>query len=913
MRKGKRKKLLSFALALSMVVTGTNVPMKQASAEEMQDGTVAEEGYTTPAPDEWYRTPAPDDEYATSVPDEWWNTTSAPDEGYTTPAPDEWWYTTSAPDGNDQLVDEEDGYTAFLMFTDDDYKWGNWDAQAEGGVGKDAVITGDGTYTVSINKEDFTNGEADKPANGVNVLTIELMGMAEADNLDVSHMQIKDVTVSCDGKVFPTDDSKIYFGDMENKGNLRLEICNAYGWGFGNDGFEGFKTIDVFDPDGNFGFSKELSVTFTLEGIQTGKTSYSTFYEYDSEEDVNKPLIWTLDQWNKEAGPVEEPVYTASPVRTVSPDAKDLPLDWEDGYQAYVECGYNNWDEGISTTYSGENLDVLKNPRITGDGTYEVYLDRSLFDQEEEKSYVESTEKPVTPVPDAGFESGFNSLRVTFNGMAEAQNFDISNMAIKDVSVVCDGENLIDDNSQLVLWNAGGNLCLEVNFAFDKENFHSFLDYIHITFTLKGIKRGTTPTDLFYWQTVKDWNVSVGDPDEDYPQQSWWPSYPTTGSEIYPSWGPSYPATGSEIWPSYPATGSEIYPTWGPSRPATGSEIYPTWEPSYPASGSGVIPTQQPTPMPSQAPLPTAQTSATPCPTESPEPSAIPTEKPTPVYPTVKPTKDPHAVATDRPVRTPGTTGNDIWATAVPTKAPVPMVTPSEAPTGLPEVTQDPSVQPGDEPVATPGDQTSSDQQPNGQPDTTLPDNPAGPNRDALLAVNDPTEVTIAPIPAATIQPGEEYDVDDEDEEDDVEKGSEIEDKSGSTYTVTQTGKKAEVEYSAPKENAKGTVKIPDKVTINGVSYKVTSVAANAFKNNDKVKKVVLNNNITSIGNNAFSGCKNLKAITITSKNLTSKSISKNAFKGISGKVVIKVPKGMKKKYKKLFRSKGLSKKVRIV
>ena len=55
------------------------------------------------------------------------------------------------------------------------------------------------------------------------------------------------------------------------------------------------------------------------------------------------------------------------------------------------------------------------------------------------------------------------------------------------------------------------------------------------------------------------------------------------------------------------------------------------------------------------------------------------------------------------------------------------------------------------------------------------------------------------------------------------------------------------------------------------------------------------------------------QTITITSTKLTSKSISKNAFKGISGKVVIKVPKGMKKKYKKLFRAKGLSKKVRIV
>ena len=290
--KREKKKLLSFALALSMVVTGTNVPMKQASAEEMQDGTVAEEGYASSAPDEWYRTPAPYDEYTTSVPDEWWNKTSAPDKGYATPEPDEWWNTTSAPDKNDQLVDEEDGYTAFLMFADENFTWGNWNTQAEGGMGKDAVITGDGTYTVSLDKKSYleylnqTKGEDGEskaledinPAEGVKFLVVDFNKMAEADNLDVRHMQIKDVTVSCDGKVFPTDDSKIYFGDIENKGNLRLEICNTFGW----DG--AFKTKDVFDPDGNFGFSEELSVTFTLEGIQTGKTPESTFYEYDKDE-----------------------------------------------------------------------------------------------------------------------------------------------------------------------------------------------------------------------------------------------------------------------------------------------------------------------------------------------------------------------------------------------------------------------------------------------------------------------------------------------------------------------------------------------------------------------------------------------------------------------------------------------------
>ncbi|MEI3571264.1 MAG: leucine-rich repeat protein [Roseburia faecis] len=93
--------------------------------------------------------------------------------------------------------------------------------------------------------------------------------------------------------------------------------------------------------------------------------------------------------------------------------------------------------------------------------------------------------------------------------------------------------------------------------------------------------------------------------------------------------------------------------------------------------------------------------------------------------------------------------------------------------------------------------------------------------------------------------------------------------------------------------------------TIDGVTYKVTSIADNAFKNNKKITKVVIGNNIVSIGKTVFSGCKNLKTITIKAKNLTSKSIKKGAFGGISKETVIKVPKSKYKAYKKLFRAKG--------
>lgn len=143
--------------------------------------------------------------------------------------------------------------------------------------------------------------------------------------------------------------------------------------------------------------------------------------------------------------------------------------------------------------------------------------------------------------------------------------------------------------------------------------------------------------------------------------------------------------------------------------------------------------------------------------------------------------------------------------------------------------------------------------------------------------------------------------------------GTKIQDDEDSTYMVTnEKGKTPTVQYVAPKKAAKGIVIIPATVTIDNVTYKVTSIAHDAFKNNKKITEVVIGSNIVSIGKNAFIGCKRLKTITIKSNKLTSKSIKKGAFNGISKKTVIKVPKKKYKAYKKLFRTKGLSKKVKL-
>ncbi|MDE6433703.1 MAG: leucine-rich repeat domain-containing protein [Lachnospiraceae bacterium] len=133
---------------------------------------------------------------------------------------------------------------------------------------------------------------------------------------------------------------------------------------------------------------------------------------------------------------------------------------------------------------------------------------------------------------------------------------------------------------------------------------------------------------------------------------------------------------------------------------------------------------------------------------------------------------------------------------------------------------------------------------------------------------------------------------------------------SGNTYKVTSTGNKT-VEFKNA-DDSQNSVSIPKTVKIKGKTYKVTAIAANAFKDNKKIKAVTIPANITKIGKNAFYGCKSLKKITVKTTKLTSSKVGKNAFKGIHKKAVIKVPGKKLGTYKKLLKAKGIGKSVKV-
>lgn len=179
---------------------------------------------------------------------------------------------------------------------------------------------------------------------------------------------------------------------------------------------------------------------------------------------------------------------------------------------------------------------------------------------------------------------------------------------------------------------------------------------------------------------------------------------------------------------------------------------------------------------------------------------------------------------------------------------------------------------------------------------------------------------------------------------------------SNGIYKIVSSGNSKKATYIGPANVKKTKYSIPASIKVNGVTYKVTSVADNAFKNNKYIINVTIGKNVTAIGASAFSGCKKLKTvnlganvttigkkafykctaltkltipskvnkigtsafygckklktITIKTKKLTSKNVSSNAFKGIYSKAVVKVPSGKKASYKKLFRAKGVGKNV---
>ena len=129
-------------------------------------------------------------------------------------------------------------------------------------------------------------------------------------------------------------------------------------------------------------------------------------------------------------------------------------------------------------------------------------------------------------------------------------------------------------------------------------------------------------------------------------------------------------------------------------------------------------------------------------------------------------------------------------------------------------------------------------------------------------------------------------------------------------YTVIEggdvNGKVGILEYMGPIEK-KTSHTIYSTVKIKNITYKVTSIAANAFKGNKVVKKVKIGKSISKIGAKAFYKATNLEKVIFKTTKLKAASIGKSAFSKAGSKdtLVFVAPAKRLKRYKKLFGAYG--------
>ena len=354
-------------------------------------------------------------------------------------------------------------------------------------------------------------------------------------------------------------------------------------------------------------------------------------------------------------------------------------------------------------------------------------------------------------------------------------------------------------------------------------------------------------------------------------------------------------------------------PTPAPSEEPTAE---PTKEPNTteaPLPTPGVsetpVPTEEPTPAPSEKPTaePTREPEITPEPTTAPAPSEEPTTTPMPSEePTMAPV--PTEAPTAEPTREPEITPNPVD----PTVAPAPTEAPTMEPTREPAKTAAP-IEPTKEPVPT--DAPVPTEVPTQKPEvpeiTPEPTVPAVPTVVPPVRTPVPTQTvqatqtpaTPAPTPVSTPKTNRKKP---------AKVGKIITSSAGYRFKVTSSKvKNPEVALYRPGSGRKE-VKIGTKVTINGISYSVTSVCERAFRSNRRVTKVSLGSRVDKIGKEAFANCRNIKVLYIYSPRLKASDIGENAFKGINKRVKISVPKAKMKEYKELFREKGLSKQTSV-
>ncbi len=227
-------------------------------------------------------------------------------------------------------------WTAFLMFTDTAWAFGNWDATYAS-----TTVTGAGSYSVTLNATDV-GGDGTTGCAGINVFCVDITGANAALMENNQTFAVTDIKVIADGSEVTLDASKIGTGDIEENGNYRIELYNIYG-------------VTAEDPamDGeNFTFANTLTVEFTLalvdaetgDPVETEPTE-PPVVDFDNSAKYNAYLMLQTPNWT-----------------------------YRDAWWDTNGVGSDYWGQHIYGNETGETYGVVTDAVIDGNGTYSVKI-----------------------------------------------------------------------------------------------------------------------------------------------------------------------------------------------------------------------------------------------------------------------------------------------------------------------------------------------------------------------------------------------------------------------------------------------------------------------------------------------------------------------------------------------------------
>ncbi len=173
------------------------------------------------------------------------------------------------PTTDDPTTDDEPKlpttYTATLGFASGDWTASDWSSTVS--------IDKDGTFTITANIAPGEDGTV-PPIVGATVFVIDIADLGadlgidpDGDDYDMTKCTVSDVKVMCGDREVAVDQSKILWGDPEDKGNLRIEIFNAYGSTAVAEKYDA--SVSPLNPDDIACSSGEaLVVSFTITGLE---------------------------------------------------------------------------------------------------------------------------------------------------------------------------------------------------------------------------------------------------------------------------------------------------------------------------------------------------------------------------------------------------------------------------------------------------------------------------------------------------------------------------------------------------------------------------------------------------------------------------------------------------------------------